>query len=626
MVEVKEAAAEQFAPAPDARDSPVYLPELLSRLVGRPAWVAAFLFAVALFGADVLLTVRSFPRNGSWTAPLMVLALAFWLGVALAVSVGLWWWRRAPANPTGLLLFAAGAGHGLRLACFCWRYTPWQNLTAVFSSATILALTLVVFGWPTGRPGRRLTTIVAAVVGGSLFLWVVEGLFRRSAVPAEWENPPQAVWDVPQVGYVLNPLHALTLGALPAVVTVVWLIRRRRAVPPAVRPLLTPITVTGVLAAGSIAVELVGLYLFPVDVSTGWDGGWIGMTYYLGEYFLPGFIAIGVLIAGGRRIRAVAAGRRRLRVDLRSATPIVTPSTAAAAITGDPTATVRYLGPDGAWVDGGGFPVGDPAGSRTLIPVVDPAGELLAGVDVDGSRTVPSLLADLAVSTIALRAANERARALADSRRREVGQRSRELVLAADRGRVELERELHDGAQQLLVGLALTAGLRARASGRSADMPTDREYAGEIVRQIHQVRREVLGLVDSSVPAALTLGLAGALSTMVAGYPFDSTLSTDGDLAADDPLALGLYLAAGELLTNAAKHSAATRVGVELIVGHDEVILSVADDGIGGVGQVPDAVADRIGTLRGDARIDSPTGGGTRVRVRAARSRAGAVT
>ena len=50
----------------------------------------------------------------------MVLALAFWLGVAVAMGVGWWWRRRAPANPTGLLLFVAGARHGLRLACFCW--------------------------------------------------------------------------------------------------------------------------------------------------------------------------------------------------------------------------------------------------------------------------------------------------------------------------------------------------------------------------------------------------------------------------------------------------------------------------------------------------------------------------
>jgi len=331
----------------------------------------------------------------------------------------------------------------------------------------------------------------------------------------------------------------------------------------------------------------------------------------VGLYFLPWMDSDRRPGAGNRRRRpwpsagpnAVTCGRRR---------PIVTPSAAAAAIVGDSSATVRYLRPDGSWVDSSGSPLDGPAEDRRLLPVVDAAGEVVAGIDVDGSRTVPPLLADLAVSTVALRAANERAAALADSRRREVRARSRELVTATDRGRIDLERNLHDGAQQLLVGLALTVGLRARGSGPDTGARSAVSDIDEVVRQVRQIRHDVLTLVDSTTPAALTLGLVGALGSLAAVYPVSTTLESVGDLPADDPVALGLYLAAGEIVTNAVKHSTATRVDIGLNVGTDEVRLSVADNGIGGVAAVPAAVADRVRTFHGHAQIDSPVGGGHR--------------
>ncbi|HZM66146.1 MAG TPA: ATP-binding protein [Nakamurella sp.] len=618
------------AAAPDAGTSPAgderhsTIPSSL--VSGGPVMIAALVFAVILVIADVVLSVLFFPRGGSWSPELVVLASAFWCAVVLAVGVGWWWWRRAPANPTGRLLFTAGACHGLWLIGFCWPYSSLAPVLSWSGTAAVLALALVVLGWPTGRPSRRLKTAVIAVIGCAIVISLVAGVFNRSTVPsAQWPDPPYALWSVPTVWFVLDPIQALAFNALPAVVTIVWLVRRRRAVPPAVRPLLTPITVAGVLAAGSITVVHVGLQLFPVPDDGGWDGGWVGTMFLVGLYFLPGWIAIGVLVAGNRRRRAVAVGRRRMLVDLRSATPIVTPSAAAAAIVGDSSATVRYLRPDGSWVDSSGSPLDGPAEDRRLLPVVDAAGEVVAGIDVDGSRTVPPLLADLAVSTVALRAANERAAALADSRRREVRARSRELVTATDRGRIDLERNLHDGAQQLLVGLALTVGLRARGSGPDTGARPAVSDIDEVVRQVRQIRHDVLTLVDSTTPAALTLGLVGALGSLAAVYPVSTTLESVGDLPADDPLALGLYLAAGEIVTNAVKHSTATRVDIGLTVGTDEVRLSVADNGIGGVPAVPAAVADRVRTFHGHAQIDSPVGGGTVVQIQVARSSAAGV-
>jgi signal transduction histidine kinase len=589
----------------------------------RPLMIAALLPALVLVIADVVLSVQFFPRDGAWSPELVVLAVALSSARILALAVGWSWWWRAPANPTGLLLFAAGICSCLWQMSWCWPHASWVTVLNSFGAAMLLLLTIVVLGWPTGRPGRRLTTVAVACVTSGVLLGVVGTAFHRSATPsAEWPDPPFALWSVPAVWWVLDAIRALACWALPAAVLVIWLIRRRRAVPPAVRPLLTPITIAGVLAAGSITVELVGLYLFPTGGGfANWAGGWVGMAFFLGDYCSPGFVAIGVLVAGNRRRRAVAVGRDRLLVDLQSATPIVTPSAAAAAIIGDPTASVRYLRPDGSWVDSSGSPLDDPTGDRWMLPVVDADGELMAGIDVDGARPVPPLLADLAGSTIALRAANERAAALADSRRQEVRLRSRELVAATDQGRIDLERNLHDGAQQLLVGLALTVGLRARQAGPAATRP-DRADIDEVIRQVRQTRQDALALVDSSTPAALTLGLAGALSALAAGSPLSTTVQVLGDLPAADPAAGGLYLAATELVTNAAKHSGATRVDIGLTVAPSEVRLVVTDNGKGGVRGVPITVADRVRTMGGQARLDSPTGIGTTVQIEVAQARA----
>ena len=425
-------------------------------------------------------------------------------------------------------------------------------------------LALIVFGWPTGRPSHRLrgAVIVYAVTVAAIFQ--IGAVFRKSLEPsAQWPDAWQAVFSLPQVWYLMDGFQALALNAVPAIATIIWLVRRRRAVPPAVRPLISPITVAGVLVASSLVLVHFGFQVFgslfggdDTDISAA------RLLVLVADYFHAGFVAIGVLIAATRRRRAIAVGTRQMLVDLRSATPVVSPSAAAAAIVGDPSASVRYRGPGGGWIDSEGTALGDVGSDRRLLPVVDGAGEVTAGLEVDASTPVPPLLADLAVSAIAARAANERATALADARRRDVRARSRALVAATDAGRITLERNLHDGAQQLLVGLALTAGLRVRQfvlrdGPREAGHPDPipNEDAPDILDEIDRVRREVLDLVDSTAPAVLATGLAGALRSVAAISPIATTLDVAGDLPPDDPLTLGLYLAAGEAMTNAVKHS-----------------------------------------------------------------------
>ena len=493
-------------------------------------------------------------------------------------------------------------------------------------------LALIVFGWPTGRPSRRLRTAVIVYAVSVAAIFQVGFVFTKSTEPsAEWPDPWQATFSIPEVWYLMDAFQALVLNAVPAIATIIWLVRRRRAVPPAVRPLITPITVAGVAAAASLVLVHFGFQVF--GSLFGGDENDISaarLVVLLADYFHGGFIAIGVLVAATRRQRAVAVGTRQMLVDLRSATPVVSPSAAAAAIVGDPTARVRYQAPGGGWIDSAGAGLEVIGPERRSLPVFDGTGEITACLEVDASTPVPPLLADLAVSAIAARAANERATALADARRRDVRARSRALVAAADAGRVALERNLHDGAQQLLVGLALTAGLRVRQSVLRHDLaePGDadtipREDVADLLDEIDRVRREVLDLVDSTAPAVLSTGLAGALRSVAAISPIAATFDVAGDLPGDDPLALGLYLAAGEAMTNAVKHSRATGMHLSLLVVDDRVRMVLRDNGIGGVTQVPPSISHRIAGMDGRAQVESQGGKGTVVRIEVLRSRIG---
>ena len=588
-----------------------------------PVLVVAGLVAGLLVIIGVFLTVENWTRGVPWQPRLIILVGARWVGILLALGIGLWWWRRAPANPTGRLLFLAGICDCVFLIGADWPYAAWAyELTWAWYLVQPL-LALIVLGWPTGRPRRRIRRAVIVITAAVVLITLVGGVFRRSPeATAEWPNWPHALFSVPVVWELLDPIQAMVFAGIPAIAVIVLLIRRRRAVPPAVRPLITPITVAGVLVAGSVVVLHFGYQIFGAlipdvdgDIST------VRLLVLMGLYLELAFVAVGVLVGATRRRRAVAVGTRQVVIDLRSAAPVVSPSTAAGALVADPSAVVRYRRADGRWIGHGGEELGELGGDRRMLPVLDESGDLVAGLEIDASTPVPPLLADLAVSTIAARAANERAAAVAAARRLEVTARSTDLVAAADAGRVALERALHDGAQQYLVGLALTAGLRARDEA-SGGVP-DRAAAGELISQIDQVHRDILELVDSSAPAALSAGLAGALRSIAVVCPVTASFAADGDLPPDDPMSLGLYLAAGEALTNAVKHSGGTGITMLLTVDPVIVRILVQDDGIGGVRDVPPGLAGRARDLQGSVEVESRPGRGTTVRITVPRTTGG---
>ena len=189
------------------------------------------------------------------------------------------------------------------------------------------------------------------------------------------------------------------------------------------------------------------------------------------------------------------------------------------------------------------------------------------------------------------------------------------VVDAAETERRRIERDLHDGAQQRLVSLAMELG-RARAKFAS-----DPQAAEAIVEQAHEQAKEALtelrNLVRGVHPPVLSdRGLDAALSGLAALSPVPVTVRVD--LAERPPASVEAiaYFVVAEALTNVAKHAKASRALVTVTRSGDLLNVAVSDDGIGGAslaGQGLAGLAARVAGIDGRLLVTSPDGGPTEI-------------
>jgi signal transduction histidine kinase len=190
------------------------------------------------------------------------------------------------------------------------------------------------------------------------------------------------------------------------------------------------------------------------------------------------------------------------------------------------------------------------------------------------------------------------------------------VVLAAEDERRRIERDLHDGAQQRLVALAMQLG-RARSR-----FDTDPAGARALVDEAHSEAKAALAelrdLARGLHPAVLTdRGLDAALSGLAARAPIPVVVEVD-PAAGDRPVPVLdaiAYFVVAEALTNVAKHAHATRAAVVVRRLDGVLRIVVTDDGVGGAdpmgGTGLRGLADRVSGVDGRLHVDSPTGGPT---------------
>jgi signal transduction histidine kinase len=188
-----------------------------------------------------------------------------------------------------------------------------------------------------------------------------------------------------------------------------------------------------------------------------------------------------------------------------------------------------------------------------------------------------------------------------------------EVVDAVDDERRRIERDLHDGVQQRLVALGMLIG-RARRAG-------DGDKVTELLRQAHEESQRVLEDLREVTwrvyPAALDgEGLRTALETVAERSPLPVTIDYEMDGRAPHAVETAAYFVVCEAVTNAAKHSGATRVAVGVTRGTKMIGVRIEDDGRGGAdpsGGGLAGLARRVAALDGTFTVHSPDGGPTMI-------------
>jgi signal transduction histidine kinase len=206
----------------------------------------------------------------------------------------------------------------------------------------------------------------------------------------------------------------------------------------------------------------------------------------------------------------------------------------------------------------------------------------------------------------------------AEARRELAASRAR-IVETGDSERRRLERNLHDGAQQRLVALALTLRLCA---GRVRELD---DGAAELVRsaeaELAAALEELRELARGIHPAVLTdHGLVPALEMLAKRASVRVDLRAELDERLPAPVEAAAYYIVAEALTNASKHARADCVRVDVRVLDGRARLEVSDDGVGGAdargGSGLRGLADRVEALGGELAVESLAGVGTTLTAR----------
>src|SRR4051812_7156662 len=529
------------------------------------------------------------------------IVLAAITGLAYTAS-GLIAARRRPRNRLGALMVALGL---LWLAGWLAEFSrsPAVFTAAIFiNDAWVVPFAYFLVSFPSGRPRSRSARLpVAAFAIAVIPLEVVFLLFTDPGAPG---NALQ-VWDDPGAADTIDWVQRVILTgaalALTALLANLW----RTASPP-LRRRLTPIlagAVAVLVADGNVLVDKISGHSAPHALQ-------IAVVCALAA--VPVAVLVDLLRA---RLARSAVGD--LVVALRRDPAPDAVRDAMARALGDPSLQVAFWLPDhGGYADAGGHPV-DPGDDRERVTtMVDLSGERVAVLLHDPSlRGEPELLDAVgAAAGFALENARLHAEVLAGVEELR-GTRAR-IIEAAQGERRRLERDLHDGAQQRLVALSLRLGMLEARFGTD---PEARSALAQARSELGESLSELRELARGIHPAVVTgHGLAAALAGLAARAPVPVRVTVDLDARLPEPIELAAYFLVSEGLTNVAKYARASTASIDVTRANGDLVVEVSDDGVGGAnadgGTGLRGLADRVEALGGCLRLESPAGGGTRMR------------
>ena len=484
---------------------------------------------------------------------------AFRLVGTAFVACGLIAWRRRPDSRSGLLMTATGF---LMFVEPVFSQFEAAELNAVgFLFQDLWSITIV---WLLLTPltgGRLASTIDRVLVGAfvlELLLTTAETLF--------WEEEGNflMISDDRATAEAIEAVRATVVSVALLVIAVV-IIRRWRAASRPRRRLLLP-SVAGIAC----------LLLFAVAQHA--DPIWLRWAAVLSLLLIPAGFLAGLL--SSRLARGGLADLFRRLPTMRGEE--LQPALARAL--GDPSVEIVRGHPE---VEEG----------RSMTPVNDDAA-LVYDASLDDDPELIEAVASAAGIALESRARLER------------------IVTAGDDERRRLERNLHDGAQQRLVALAMQLRLiqhELHTDPAAADRLVD-NASQELAMSLAELRELARGIH----PAVLNHGLEPALQTLAgqATVPTDVAYAAEGRLP--EPVELAAYFVTSEALANVGKYARARRASIRVVREDGGLVVEIADDGCGGAdaarGSGLRGLADRVEALDGRLQVHSPLGAGTVVR------------
>lgn len=460
--------------------------------------------------------------------------------------------------------------------------------------------------YPTGRLGSRMERVFVVLVYAVSLLASVPYLVYFDYANCPWCTPyVNSVFFRGDPGFsFVDWSHKTGIAMLVVVACFVGLVGRRLArAPRGSWRTLVPLIVASMVGAAAFAARQTAL------VTANFD--WLPTLDPLEILFsvaVPFALAVGVLST--RRARGPLGTLVR---DLEHVAPGGVRDALARAI-GDPTLELALWLPErNAWVDEHGREVELPPGPERAVTLVGAGDGAIAAIIHDPDLVDQRALIEAAGSVARLALENERLHAELRLQLAELRASRGRLVRAADTERRRLERDLHDGVQQRLLGLGLVLQmLRARVDRANG--------AGELVveaeRELRHAVRELREFARGIHPAILSdQGLEAAVHALAlrSPVPVDIDATTE---RLPPVIETAAYFTIAESLANVAKYARASRAWVTVERVNGRAVVEVGDDGVGGAdatGSGLSGLADRVGALEGALRVVSPVGGGTRV-------------
>ncbi len=519
------------------------------------------------------------------------------------IACGLIAWQRRPDSRTGALMTLTGFLYlGTQLLAEIDRPLAY-TLAEAIANAWIAPFGALVLSFPSGRLSKPLDRgLIAAWAFGTVVWQVVWLLFLP--FPDGRENVIM-LWSEPGAADAIDTVQRTFNSTVGLAVGLVALARWLRAAP-ALRRLLLP------MLAGAVAILVL-----------------VAQAYYrlfTGEFMRPtqeitALVLVSVPLAfllGILREQMARAGVADLVVALQQAPDASRLGELLATTLHDPSLRLVYWLPGfETYVDGEGKPAELPAADSGWVATpVEHDGTRVAALIHDGALTYDPELLEVVCATVDVALERGRLQQELHSRVEELASSRARLVEAGDEARRQIERDLHDGAQQRLVSLAIA--LRMTEDRIKDDPETAATLVAAARQEVSASLEELRELARGIHPAVLEHGLDTALESLAgrSRTPVRLLVEIEGRLPRQVELAA--YFVACEGLANVGKYARASGATIRLSRQGDLAVLEVADDGVGGAdrsrGSGLRGLTDRVEAVGGALRVSSPPGGGTVLR------------